>query len=166
MTEKRRMTFEEFRDLALQWVEQDMESVDPDEDPLGHMLMVGEDGLGLVGFDPVLFNEDLKPRLASAITSLIAAHKPSTACFVSAAWQAIGTDPEYVEGLMPSQQPNRREVVLILTVDHEGESYSEAPIERHEGAPPTLGEWKHGPARGFDGRIVRAMRQGFDVDAS
>lgn len=106
--------------------------------------------------------EGHKDDIAAAIAVMLKMNKATEAVLLTSAWMvARPAGTTGVEDLRPSQQPDRREVLVLSGVDQAVAVTQAAFIQRHPDQPPTLGElddMAEGP--GIAGRFIDALRLG------
>jgi hypothetical protein len=164
--EQKMSDFDMARTLAMSGVNGVQETfTKPDDDWDTMFILMAEDR-------PVVaaFAVDTKDQIAVAITKLIREHKGTAVALVTSAWTSQKANDEAMESgdgprTMPADQPDRREVVHLLVAAKDGKvEMQEAEIIRHEGAPPTLDEWrKFGTEDSgkLAGRFPDAIKAGF-----
>jgi len=140
-------------------------TLEPDEDlmPVAFVLD-GEGTLAIVSIDPrFMATPATKEMLAQQVLpDVIRKHNGIAAAFVSAAWMATyeRNDRNIHKQVPPKERPDRKEVVLFTAATAlEVKSYS-ADIERHEDAPPTLGDWQFFGDGETDGLFPMGLRAG------
>lgn len=100
---------------------------------------------------PLVFsNEDEKVRALAEVSDVMRACDADVAGLVMSSWGARVTKEQVAESERrgeslpkPSQSPLRQELLLILGKERGAPIVSMwAEIQRHDDAPPTLGEWE------------------------
>ena len=106
--------------------------------------------------------EGHKDDVAAAIAVMLKMNKATEAVLLTSAWMvARPAGTTGVDDLRPSQQPDRREVLVLTGVDQATAITQTAFIERRPDLPPTLGaldDMAEGP--GIAGRFIDALRLG------
>lgn len=143
----------------------------PDDDwtPVMFMQTDESDDLSIIPLEPYMGNDREKDILAEVLMPAAIKHlKATKVVMVLSVWAAEVASPEELEPIRyvpPSQRDNRREMVMIVEYTSDGVTRTaSAEIERHEGAPPTLGDWDDmDGAKLGDGRmitpIVKALKE-------
>lgn len=152
---------------------------EPDDDwvPVGFGLSA--DGTStMVGIDPQFFSSDhSKDLLVEKLRALIIAEQILVFAMVVSTWQSryhIETDerrppagwhPEVSPDVMPRDDPNRREAVVVAITDADGTTVSSAEIIRFEDAPPALKDWEQFDTEGAGstGRFVEPFRDAIQI---
>jgi hypothetical protein len=143
----------------------------PEDDIMPIFLWLGPYGMGLM---PMLGMRDgrAKDRLAGAMEAVLVVSRATEAAFVSTSWMVAvksdesGTGPAKWDGVIPSEHPDRQEVITVM---HHGESgvaaFGQAPVTRHPDRPPELGRWETMQREGIKmgGRFGEAIDHGLRV---
>jgi hypothetical protein len=132
----------------------------PDDDWLPMMFFHTPSGVMNIIAIPMI--DGRKDDTASAIRSMLAMNKATDAVLLTSAWMvARPAGTPGVADLRPSEQPDRREVLVLTGVDDATAITRVAAIHRHADRPPTLGaldDPAEGP--GIAGRFIDALRLG------
>jgi len=108
---------------------------------------------------------DDKETVGNAIAVYLRQHRVDEAVLIASSWTVCldgkKSFSEVDELPNVSEHPERKETLVLTHVTKDSAQMFIADIHRHEGSPPTLGEWgmpTSGPA--VRGRFVDAMRLG------
>lgn len=103
---------------------------------------------------------DQREAIAQAVTALLKRGRAVEALWLSSAWQvtpeAADTD---LSVITPSQDPRRREILILVHVGADFAAVHRAPIRRHGDTAPTLGELAESDCY-IDGLMSTALRRG------
>lgn len=101
-----------------------------------------------------------KDETAQAVTALLQRAHAVEALWLSSAWQVVpdatDTDPS---AITPSQDPRRREILILVHVGTDFVAVHRAPIWRRDGRTPTLGALAESDCH-IDGLMSTALRRG------
>ena len=124
----------------------------PDDDFMPSLIYIDGGGKGVVmAIDNSADDEDQADRFKSRIARFMEARlrqdRALAASLMMSVWYAtapLGTPMELAESgrLKPSRMVNRREMLWLQVTDGNRYEVLQAPLLRHPGAPPTVGEWK------------------------
>ena len=160
--------FELLLTIASEGAERVGEGFDDPDDDWAPMAMVSRaDGTLLaVGIDPrFMANDGRKDMLAEEMLPAILREQEATAIvLLTSTWYVDQSRRDAAEHgfRRPSQDPNRKEAVTLMGLSLTEQALWMADIERHEDAPPTLGEWRKLPDKSvteITGRFVIPVRQ-------
>ncbi|WP_342314751.1 hypothetical protein LIX17_25130 (plasmid) [Mycobacterium avium subsp. hominissuis] len=103
-----------------------------------------------------------KEETAQAVTALLQRAHAVEALWLSSAWQVIpdATDAD-LSAIRPSQDPRRREILILVHVGADFTAVHRAPIRRHDDRTPTLGALTESHCR-IDGLMSTALRRGIE----
>lgn len=135
--------------------EQDQISLNHDQDWEQELFCLLPDGVRIY---PV-GRYDAESR-AQFVLDRVSKDKPLAIAVVSAAWQTTSTGPLLIP---PPMDPDRKEVLVIIAVDRNGDDYQAyAAIHRDPTHSPVLGPWKIYPHNdeGPYGAQLRELMQG------
>jgi len=152
----------------------------PDDDWLPVLFLEKDDETAVIGL-LLMENDTMKDICAKVMEMLVRVTNPDSACFVSTAW--LSSMPEDKRGKYqseeeireafdsgelprPSEDPNRKEIVVAVCIGVKGENDGEAmmmgEIERSPDKPPRIKEWNiHDDDMGMSGRFAGAIKEGF-----
>lgn len=140
---------------------------EPDDDwfPVAHVLTKkGERFVLAIDLD-FMQNEATKGRLVKNLTDFIRKKKVTHFTLVLSTWivkadrkPGIDLDTQAEEVGLPSQHPDREEMLLVTSFDADTFITGFALIERHDDAPPTLGEFERMPDDAMSGRFIEPFR--------
>ncbi|MGJ6127308.1 hypothetical protein QN239_32535 [Mycolicibacterium sp. Y3] len=101
-----------------------------------------------------------KEETAQAVTALLQRAHAVEALWLSSAWQVIpdATDTD-LSAITPSQDPRRREILILVHVGADFVAVHRAPIRRHDDKTPTLGALAESDCY-IDGLMSDALRRG------
>lgn len=101
-----------------------------------------------------------KEEIAQAVTALLQRAHAVEALWLSSAWQVIpeATDTD-LSAITPSQDPRRREILILVHVGADFARVYRAPIRRHDDRTPTLGGLAESDCH-IDGLMSDALRRG------
>jgi len=101
-----------------------------------------------------------KKATAQAVTALLKRSHAVEALWLSSAWEVTpdSTDTD-LAAITPSQDPRRRETLLLVHVGADFAAVHRAPIRRHGDAGPTLGDLAESDCY-IDGLMSTALRRG------
>lgn len=159
----------------------DLPDVEPD--------LVGKTGRLIVGFAGDMMRDDESKDYLAAIMGMLAIKTLATGMvFLSTVWMSVlpmtkaddnpdETEEEHRERIQeearlhgpPSKDPNRKERLMILSVQYSGEDdgtkFIFASIKREEGKPPVLYDWKlcDSSSMGMLGRFPDAIYMGLKL---
>lgn len=151
-------------------------TLDHDDDWTPVVLLEKNDYTAVV----VLAIQDLennKDTLAFAVETVIRQSNPDAACFVATGWMGASIEPNrfltpedateaYQKGWIPppSQDPDRKEIVMIIEVTAKGENRMILGyVRRFRNRHPEIYKWRDDPYKQGElkGRIADAMKRGF-----
>lgn len=158
------MTLEEFLEYtqgAVEKVGEEFES--PDDDWMSVMHIQSDKELTIVGFDPAFLQSDkTKDNMVAAMRKVIKDFRGEKVSIINSAWMSIRENdsefhPEVKPDVMPVDDPERKEVVMIVAVSPDEKAISShAEIIRDGTNPPKLSEWKSMGAE-IHGRFVEPV---------
>ena len=121
----------------------------------------GEPSTGYVGL--VMPDNEERNDLADVMIAILAINRATEATFASVSWAVTVQTREELDGKMPSEHPDRVEVVFMLHVAPEGDTFHQARINRIDGRV-VLGDWEVSKQKGeAGGRFADAMHMGIDL---
>jgi hypothetical protein len=149
----------------------------PDEDWMPVVILEKDTTAAAIGI-PVMSDKS-KDMVALLIQAMIQLTNPDAATFISTGWlgEPIESDrfmseedfdKAYEDNLIPrpSLDPDRREVVIVVSVNSNGDSYSMYGVIKRSKKAPEISNWKElGGSKSEDvkGRFADAMRRGFEL---
>lgn len=139
-----------------------MEDLTGDEDPTAFQVI--KDGNDTLSIALVQIPEasGARDKMADFLTAACCVHRAIEATFLSAAWSSMYSSAAEVGKVMPSQRPNRVEIVTLVHVkDQRVETHTSA-ILRVDGKVK-LSPWIFDPAFSDSGRIPSALLLGIEM---
>lgn len=120
----------------------------PDDDWMPIAFMVNADQEVAVVATPGWSNDDEKYQFTAALALQAIAHHAVCMGIVATTWMLTFTpdDPEYAQAgqgiyVRPSQSPERKEAVVVMTTTRDVSTMSIAMIKRRQRRHPQLSEW-------------------------
>ena len=109
---------------------------DPDDVWIPTTIYYGTDGIGLAEFnlDPA--------EVTQALEEFLEENDVTAWGFWSTTWFVHADDVDAAPGVHPEEHPDRLEAILLRLHAVDRSAIEIARIQRHEGVPPTLGEWE------------------------
>lgn len=98
-----------------------------------------------------------RDELKWVVMAQIVMHGGLEAVFASCAWAVMGASCDAIGSTMPSQHPDRREVVILAHATRVSKRAAISELTRHRWAAPTMGAWEEFDA---EGRFVHMLEQG------
>lgn len=143
---------------------------DPEDDWAPVLFVLSDEGMAVVDVS-MLMQPGMKDLAARAMQLSIEQIGGVAAAFVSSSWTSQTTTDvmnETGEYPLPSEQADRKEIVMVYGLSADGSVAEMAEILRSDVAPPVLGEWtRHETAEdGFGGRFPDAIKAGLQVVAT
>lgn len=128
----------------------------PDDDWAPVMIVNGPRGVAVL---MVPIGDD-KNLTAAIITEALRSYQATEAALVTSSW-TVQRETMSEDDLPVSQQPDRKEVLVLTYVSADSAEMSMADIVRHVDTPPTLGEWSEQMGGPFlSGLFADALRKG------
>lgn len=154
---------EDLSEILREAVERIAENFDePDDDFVPVMSLVPESGENVMLALDYKWMQDDKTKDSLVKTVMIPAITGVGAKTVGTVFSVWTARPEkgqsYEDMPRPSEHPDREEAVIITVMDSFNVRTWMIPLNRHEGAVPTIGEWSELPANGFSGRFVEDVQ--------
>lgn len=148
-------------DLAKDLVRDQVAKLKPDADIMPMLLTMGKRGQAIMVI-PGLPDEAAKDKAADMIAANLAVATADEAVFISAAWMVKSDDaPDGQIDVMPSQHPQKREVVFLAYSTREDGCFAQSELMRTLNVEPLLTPWEEGPAGTvMAGRFGDAIRHG------
>jgi hypothetical protein len=147
----------------------------PEDDIMPTFLWLGPHGMGLMPLVPMT-DWRQKDRLAAGMMAALCVSQATEAVFVSTSWMVKSDRPpdmtagktdadSLLGGLMPSEHPDRVEVIVAIYQGKGDRSYfASAEVIRYPDKPPDLREWdtKMSDAK-VGGRFAEAIMNGLSM---
>lgn len=133
-----------------------------DEDPTAFQVI--KDGNDTLSIALVQIPEasDARDKMADFLTAACCVHRATEATFLSAAWSSMYSSADEVGKVMPSQRPNRVEILTLVHVkDQQVETHTSA-ILRVDGRVK-LSPWIYDSDFSNSGRIPSALLLGIEL---
>jgi hypothetical protein len=139
-----------------------MEDLIGGEDPVPFQVV--KDGNDDVSISLVHIPEaaDGREKMADFLTAACCVHRATEATFLSAAWSSMYSNVNEVGRVMPSERPNRVEIVTLVHVKHQQVQTHTAAILRVDGKVQ-LSPWIFDPDFSDSGRIPSALLLGISL---
>lgn len=157
----RELTLFETVSLTVRSISEEFAEPDDDWEPMAFLEgeIEGETGVATMPLGYLMGDDDMKDRLANHILPFaIKEFSATKLIFVMSVWSSEKSVASMATGkyIPPSKCDDRTEHVLLMEYTAEGVTRQAwAQITRHEGKPPTLGEWEQKDGvSGFSGRFV------------
>jgi len=135
----------------------------PTDDWLPMMLVESNDQLLVVAIDTeFMADAGRKDLLAEEVLPQVVREAEATAVVlvISAWYSQYEKQTQHLEEVIaPSQDPDRKEAVVLLGFSATNTQARMADIKRYEDRPPELDEWKTGVADPFPGRFVKPIQR-------
>jgi hypothetical protein len=169
MTEKR--PEEDLLEYAKRNAVEDVSKLDnPEDDILPVFLWMGPYGGGLMPCIPMRSNQD-KARIAACMTASLVVARATECVFTSTSWMVEmergpdETGPDVADplaGMMPSEHPDRVEVITIMYFGKNHTALAQAKLTRHQDRLPDVGPWNQWSAEVIKvgGRFGEAVDRG------
>jgi hypothetical protein len=127
----------------------------PEDDWLPVMAVQSPAGVGLI----MVHISDDKDATAERLTRMLRSQGVTEAVLLASSW-TVERDQPALDGPV-SEQPDRKEVLVLTQVTTDSADMFMAEIIRHEDSPPTLGEWENRAGGiGITGIFADALRKG------
>jgi hypothetical protein len=138
-----------------------------DWDPVA-LFIDREEALTVAALDYSFFSsERAKDMLAEEVLpTLVRETKAQYVAFVIGAWQVLVRGPGPLPKLLPSEHPDRVEIIGVTLVSARQAAMASAEVIRREDGPPLLSDWTTvqvegptDPRAGLAGRFVDPLRR-------
>ena len=124
----------------------------------------GEPSTGYVGLD--MPEGEQRDDIADTMMAILAIYRATEAVFASVSW-GVSVPKEDIDKphMMPSQHPDRVEMVFMVHVTPDGDAFHTAPVHRAENRV-TLGDWDiNSSTERMGGRFADAIHNGITMGA-
>lgn len=139
-----------------------MEELAGDEDPTPFQVVKNcNDELGITLVE-IPGGSGARDRMADFLTAACCVHRAVEVTFLSAAWSSLYSNVAEFGKVMPSERPNRVEIVTLVHVTQQIIETHTAAILRVDGRVQ-LSPWIVDPERPFSGRIPGALLWGIKL---
>lgn len=150
---------------AQQFIEFAAMSLEGNEDFVPFLIVTDErDKEFFVAFGKMPDDPAGKDQVADMIIALCVVHGAVEVVFGSSAWSAETTVDD-INGLPPSQRPNRKEVAYISAANSAGISDVRVASMVRESGRVGVGLWEQLPLDGVAGRFAEAMHMGIKLSS-
>lgn len=150
---------------AQQFIEFATMSLEGNEDFVPFLIVTDErDKEFFVAFGKMPDDPAGKDQVADMIMALCVVHGAVEVVFGSSAWSAETTVDD-INGLPPSQRPNRKEVAYISAANSAGISDVRVASMVRESGKVGVGLWEQLPLDGVAGRFAEAMHMGIKLSS-
>lgn len=150
---------------AQQFIEFAAMSLEGNDDFVPFLIVTDErDKEFFVAFGKMPDDPAGKDQVADMIIALCVVHGAVEVVFGSSAWSAETTVDD-INGLPPSQRPNRKEVAYISAANSAGISDVRVASMVRESGRVGVGLWEQLPLEGVVGRFAEAMHMGIKLSS-
>ncbi len=156
------MTETDIVQMSKDLVDSQMGDLTGNEDPMPFQVIRDSNDTLSIALVHIPEAPEARDRMADFLTAACCVHRATEATFLSAAWSSMYSSVADVERVMPSQRPNRVEVVTLVHVKGQRVETHTAAILRFDGKVQ-LSPWIADPAFSDSGRIPSALLWGIEL---
>lgn len=143
-------------------VDSQLEDLAGDEDPTPFQVIKDSNDSLSIALVHIPEASDARDKMADFLTAACCVHRATEATFLSAAWSSMYSNVAEVGKVMPSQRPNRVEIVTLVHVTGQRVETHTAAILR-VGGKVKLSPWISDPDFSDSGRIPSALLLGIEL---
>jgi hypothetical protein len=153
------MTETDIVQMSKDLVASQMEELAGDEDPTPFQVIKDSNNTLSIALVHIPEGPQARDKMADFLTAACCVHRATEATFLSAAWSSMYSNVADVGKVMPSQRPNRVEVVTLVHVKQQKVETHTAAILRVDGKV-RLSPWLFDSDFSDSGRIPSALLLG------